>query len=112
MDIGRDRPDWNIWRDGCPDGESAAAVSTRADRLIARLCTMPGPVALFSHGQFGTALAMRWIGLALREDQHFTLHTASISQLGIDPHDAGRHTVESWSERGMPPSSAQLTAAP
>ncbi len=71
MDIRKDRPDWNIWRDGCPGGESTADIVTRADRLIARLSTMNGVIAVFSHGQFGEALAASWIGLALIEGQHF-----------------------------------------
>ena len=58
-DIQRDHPGWNIWRDGCPGGESTADIVIRADRLIARLAKMKGSVALFSHGQFGAALAAR-----------------------------------------------------
>ena len=101
-DIRRKKPDWNIWRDGCPGGESPADVSERADRLIARLCTvestMQGTVALFTHGQFGAALAARWIGLMLVEGQHFALNTASVSLLGIDPHHPDRRTIDLWNE--------------
>jgi broad specificity phosphatase PhoE len=95
-DIRQVNPGWNIWRDGCPGGELPAQVSARADRLIARLCTMPGTVALFSHGQFGAALAARWIGLSLLEGQHFPLHTASISLLGVDPHHQDRRVIQLW----------------
>ncbi len=49
-------------RDGCPHGESPAQVTARADRLIAQLRRKTGNIALFSHGQFGAALAARWIG--------------------------------------------------
>jgi probable phosphoglycerate mutase len=97
-DIRRNHPDWNIWRDGCPGGESPADVSERADRLIARLCTMQGTVALFTHGQFGAALAVRWIGLMLVEGRHFALNTASVSLLGIDAHHPDRRTIELWNE--------------
>lgn len=97
-DIRQNKPGWNIWRDGCPGGESPADVSARADRLIARLCTMQGTVALFTHGQFGAALAARWIGLMLVEGQHFALNTASVSLLSIDPHHPDRHTIELWNE--------------
>lgn len=99
IDIRQENPDWDIWRDGCPGGESPAQVSARVDRLIARLNAAQGTVALFSHGQFGVALAMRWIGLALIEGQHFTLHTASESWLGIDPHHPEHRTIESWNAR-------------
>ena len=103
-DIHREMPDWNIWRDGCPGGESPADVSSRADRLIAALCAMPGTMALFSHGQFGAALAVRWIGLSVIEGQHFALHTASVSLLGVDPHHPDRRTIELWNERQAMPS--------
>ena len=63
VDIRKGRPDWNLFRDGCPRGESPAQVSERADRLIARLRTLEGNIAIFSHGHFGRVLAARWIGL-------------------------------------------------
>ena len=84
-DIRQDRPDWNVFRDGCPHGEMPAQISDRADRLIARLCTMNGNVALFSHGEFGLALAARWIGLPVLEGQHFLMGTASLNVLGYNP---------------------------
>lgn len=98
VDIRQDHPGWDIWRDGCPGGESTADIVVRADRLIARLATMEGLIALFSHGQFGAALAARWIGLALAQGRHFLLHPASVSLLGIDAHHADRRVVELWNE--------------
>ena len=80
-----ERPGWTLCRDGCPDGESAADVSARADRLITRLRALSGNVALFSHGQFGSSLAARWIGLAIIESQHLMLGTGSIGILGYNP---------------------------
>lgn len=59
---------------------------------------MQGVIALFSHGQFGAALAARWNGLALIEGQHFTLHPASVSLLGTDAHHADRRAIELWNE--------------
>lgn len=50
MDIRKQRPGWNVFRDGCPHGEMPAQVSERADRLIAHLRALDGNVALFSHG--------------------------------------------------------------
>ena len=76
-DIRKERPHWNVFQDGCPGGEMPAQISDRANRLIARLCTMQGNVALFSHGEFGPALAARWIGLNVVEGQHLLLDTAS-----------------------------------
>ena len=96
VDIRRDRPDWDIWRDGCPGGESPADIGVRADRLIARLAAIKGVVAMFSHGQFGAALAARWIGLAVADGQHFTLHPASLSLLSTDSHHEDRRVIELW----------------
>lgn len=81
-DIRKERPDWNIFQDGCPGGESPAQVSGRADRLIGRLGKMEGNVAIFSHGQFGRVLGVRWIGLPVAQAQHFLLSTTSLSILG------------------------------
>ena len=86
LDIRKNQPDWNLFRDGCPNGESPEQVSSRADRLLVRLRTMVGSVAIFSHGQFSAALVARWIGEPVLEAQHFRLGTASVSILGSDPH--------------------------
>jgi len=84
VDIQEQRPGWNVWREGCPQGETPANISDRADRIVARLRALSGNVALFSHGQFGSALAARWIGLAVIEAQHFALGPASISILAYE----------------------------
>lgn len=104
VDIRCETPGWDIWRDGCPGGESTADIAGRADRLLARLATMKGLVALFSHGQFGAALAVRWIGLDLIEGQHFPLNPASVSLLGTNHHPADRRVIELWNEspRALP----------
>jgi probable phosphoglycerate mutase len=94
VDIRELRPDWNIFRDGCPNGESPPDVSNRADRLIAALWRMEGNVAAFSHGHFGRVLAARWIGLPVTEAQHFLLSTASLGILGHDP--AENSTIALW----------------
>lgn len=84
VEIRATRADWDIYRDGCPNGESPAQISARADRLIVRLQTMSGNVALFSHGHFGRVLAARWIGLPLDQARHFGLSTASLNILGYE----------------------------
>jgi probable phosphoglycerate mutase len=96
MDIRKGRPDWNLFRDGCPHGEMPAQVSDRADRLIARLRAVDGNVALFSHGHFGCVLAARWIGLPVIEGQHFLLGTASLSILGCEPNCPEVPVIERW----------------
>lgn len=84
-DIRKDQPGWNVFRDGCPGGESVEDVAIRADRLIRHLAALRGNVALFSSGQFGCSLAVRWIGLPVMLAQHLMLGTARISVLGHNP---------------------------
>jgi probable phosphoglycerate mutase len=95
-DIRKNHPGWNVFRDGCPNGESSIQVSDRADRLIARLRALNGNIALFSHGQFGGVLAARWIGLALAQGQHFPLGTASISILGYEENHSEVSVIQRW----------------
>ncbi|MBX0328425.1 histidine phosphatase family protein [Oscillochloris sp. ZM17-4] len=95
-DIRAERLGWDVFRDGCPHGESPAQIAARADRLIARLRALDGNVALFSHGQFGAVLAARWIGLTVVEAQHFRLDTASLSILGYDPHHPEVAVIAMW----------------
>ncbi|WP_370713806.1 histidine phosphatase family protein [Sphingomonas sp. IW22] len=84
-DIRAEAPGWSVFEDGCPGGESPSQVSDRADRVIAGLKAGGGRIALFSHGQFGCALAARWIGLDVVASQHFALAAGSLSILGPKP---------------------------
>ena len=95
-DIRKRRADWNVYRDGCPGGEMPEQVCARADRIINRLRKLDGNIALFAHGQIGSALAMRWIGLALIEAQHFSLGTTTLSILALDPHHPGVPVIALW----------------
>jgi probable phosphoglycerate mutase len=96
VEIRKGRPDWNLFRDGCPGGEMPGQVSDRADRLIARLRALDGVVALFSHGHFGRVLAVRWIGLPVIQAQHFGLGTASLSILGYEPSHPEMPVIALW----------------
>src|SRR5882757_5416879 len=58
-----EQPDWIIFRDGCPHGESPMVVAVRADRVLSRIRTVNGTVALFSSGHFLRVLITRWLGL-------------------------------------------------
>ena len=95
-DIRKGRPDWNIFRDGGPRGESPAQISERADRLIAKLRTFDGDIAIFTHGHFGRVLAVRWIGLGIEQAQHFLLSTASLSILGYGHNLADEPAIILW----------------
>ncbi len=83
-DIRVDRPGWYLFRDGCPGGESLAAVAARADSLIAQLRAEGGRILLFSHGHFSRILAARWMGFDAENAMHFVLSTASLSILGYE----------------------------
>jgi broad specificity phosphatase PhoE len=95
-DIRQLRPDWNLFQDGCPHGESPDQIAERADRLIARLGSLEGTIALFTHGHFGRALAARWIGLPVRQGQHFLLDTGSFSILGYNHQRAEEPVMVRW----------------
>ena len=96
VDIRKARPDWSIFRDGCPGGEQPDQIASRADRLIARLGELTGNVALFSHGQFGCSLAVRWIGLAIAEGRRLTLDTASLGILANAKGHADTRAIALW----------------
>jgi len=79
------RPDWQIFRDGCPGGESPRQVAARADRVVSRLRAVLGNVLLFSSGHFIRVLAARWIGIEPSvHSRSFMLSTASLSALGYE----------------------------
>ncbi len=93
------KPDWNLYQDGCPGGESPAQVSLRADRMIARLRVFEDDIAIFSHGHFGCVLAARWIGLDIEHALHFLLDTASLSILGYEHQSAAEPAIMLWNAR-------------
>jgi broad specificity phosphatase PhoE len=99
IDIHKDRPEWNIYSDGCPNGETPSQISDRADRLIARLRDLEGNVALFSHGHFGCVLADRWVGLSVSDGPHVLLGTSSLGILSYDPDRPGTPVIALWNGR-------------
>jgi len=74
-------PDWMVFRDGCPGGESPEQVGARVDRVIARARAFDSDVALFAHGHVLRVLGARWIGLSACGGQHLLLSTGTISVL-------------------------------
>jgi broad specificity phosphatase PhoE len=94
--IEQDRPDWSIYRDGAPSGETAGEVSDRADHVIAHLGSLHGNVAIFTHGQFAAVLGVRWVGLPVIAAQHFTLGTASLSILACNPSHPHTRVIALW----------------
>ena len=97
-DIRAQRPDWNLFRDGCPGGESPGQVSARADRIIGRVRAIPGDILLFTSGHFIRVLAARWLGLEpTANSRYFMLSTASLSALGYE-NDPSRPVIRFWND--------------
>jgi broad specificity phosphatase PhoE len=78
------RPGWNLWRDGCPRGETAADVGRRVDRVLAELEGVDGDVAVFAHGHVLRVMAARWVGLPPESGALFALNTGTLSVLGYE----------------------------
>ncbi|MFI6820056.1 histidine phosphatase family protein [Micromonospora sp. NPDC050187] len=97
-EIRAERPDWVIWQDGCPDGESPDQVGARLDRVLARVTPLldSGDVALVAHAHALRVLGARWIGLPAASGGRLRLDTASVSVLG---HEHGRQVILSWNAR-------------
>ncbi|BCG79161.1 histidine phosphatase family protein [Mesorhizobium sp. 113-3-3] len=90
-----ERPGWNVFRDGCPQGEMAADVGARADRIIGQVREAGGSILIFSSAHFLRVLAARWLGLPPEGGALFVLDTASISVLGYE-HDLSEPVVRKW----------------
>ena len=95
-EIDRLAPGWNLFRDGCPAGESPDQIGRRADALILRLRAWEGGVALFSHGHFLRVLAARWLGLPADSARSFLLGTATLSVLGFEHDRADAPVIALW----------------
>lgn len=95
-EIQRSDAAWNLFRDGCPNGESPAQVFARTQRLIARLRTLQGNVAVFTHGQFSSVFAALWIGLPLIAAEHLELGTAAFAILGYAAHHPDVAVISRW----------------
>ncbi len=96
-DIRAERPDWQLFRDGCPGGESPDQVGARADRVARRVRAIGGDVLLFSSGHFLRVFAARWLGLEPGAGRYFLLGTASLSAVGYE-HDRSEPVIRLWDE--------------
>jgi probable phosphoglycerate mutase len=96
-DIHKKRPDWQLFRDGCPGGESVAEVGARADRVLTRLKAIDGDVLIFSSGHISRVLGARWIGLEPAGGKLLLLSTASLSILGYE-HGKGDPVLRLWND--------------
>ncbi len=96
-EIHAERPEWQLFRDGCPGGESPEQVGARADHVVNRMRAVSGGVLLFSHGHFLRVLAARWLGLAPGAGSYFLLITASLSCLGYE-HNRSQPVIRFWDD--------------
>lgn len=92
------RPDWNLFRDGCPGGENPVAIAARADRVIKRVRDVGGSVLLFSSGHILRVLASRWLGADINPTAgYLLLGTASVSILSYE-HDLQHPAISLWND--------------
>jgi len=96
-EILKQRPGWQLFRDGCPGGESVAEVGARADRVIGRLRPLDIDVLLFSSGHFMRVFAARWLGLDASCGRLFLLSTTTLSILGYE-HDKSDPVIRLWND--------------
>ena len=108
-------PGWDLFRDGCPGGETVETAAARARKLLDSLTDTEGRVMLFSHGHQLRILTARYLGLPPDAARHLFLGTASLSVLGSEhewpaillwneQEGSGAHAAESGTTgwRGVP----------
>ncbi len=98
--IHHNAPGWQVFADGCPEGESARHVGERVDRVLDRLRAEPlrGPSILFAHGHFLRVVAARWLELPPQEGGRFLLDTATLNVLS---HYRGTAALGCWNAQVM-----------
>ena len=90
------RPGWNIFRDGCPGGESPDQIAARADAVISTLRQLDGSVALFSSAHFMCTLAARWIGLSAPDGARFRFDAAAFGILDVEHGSSSEPSIAAW----------------
>jgi len=95
-DILKNRPNWELYRDGCPDGESPEDVAARADRFIARVHLMTGDILAFSSGHIIRMIAARWHGMAPAAGRVFLCRPASVGVLGFEHDRRDQPVIRLW----------------
>jgi len=97
MEIHAERPDWQLFRDGCPGGESPEQVAARADHVVDLVRSVSGNVLLFSSGHFLRMLAARWAVIDTVGAQSLMLSTASLSVMGYEGR-ISRPAIRLWND--------------
>jgi probable phosphoglycerate mutase len=99
VDILAENPGWQLFRDGCPDGETPDAIGARAGRVVERVRAAGSNVLIFSSSHILRVLAARWLGLEAAGGRFFLLGTASVSRLGYE-HDLTEPVIQLWNDTG------------
>jgi broad specificity phosphatase PhoE len=94
----KELPHWDLFRDGCPDGETPGDVAARADRLIARVRGSAGNVLAFSSGHIIRMIAARWLGLPPGAGRFFFCDPASIGVLGFEHNSRDQPVIRLWND--------------
>lgn len=89
-------PGWTVWTQPCPGGETAAEVSDRLDKVIARARAIDGQTLVFGHGHALRGLAARWLGLPVVDGRMFLLDTATVSVLGYEHEERDAPAISTW----------------
>jgi broad specificity phosphatase PhoE len=92
------RPNWELFRDGCPGGESVQAIADRVDSVVARLKALTGDVLVFAHGHVLRVLAARWVGQPVAFARALLLSTATLSILAFDHKDPDEPAIRLWND--------------
>ncbi len=95
VEIREERPGWDVWTDGCPNGETVDEVGARADRVIERVLGVDGDVALVAHGHLLRVFGARWMGVAAVRGGALALATSAVCELGWERE---RRVLEDWND--------------
>ena len=99
-DVLKERPGWELYRDGCPDGEAPGDVAARADRFIARVRGITGDVLAFSSSHIIRMIAARWLGVAPAAGRFFYCDPASVGVLGFEHNSRDQPIIRLWNFAG------------
>ena len=90
-------PGWEVFRDGCPNGESVVQIGARADRVIREVRAVPGDTLIFSSAHFLRVFAARWLGLPPAAGQFLLLDTTSLSAMSYE-NSSSQPAIRLWND--------------
>jgi broad specificity phosphatase PhoE len=96
LQIKEDHPGWELFRDGCSEGESPQDVARRADHFISRVLDVGGDVLAFSSGHIIRMIAARWLGLPPSAGRFFYCRPASVGVLGFEHESRDEPIIGLW----------------